>query len=439
MEDLELLNEIISQNPWWTGSAPLKEKTTTRDVWSEVLEDIGKKEVTCFVGLRRVGKTILMKQAIQHLLENEIAPKRILYFSFDAMKKEESIIRRIVTIYSRNIIQEVPNELSSKVFIFLDEVQKIKEWGEEVKSIFDKGWDIKFFVSGSSSMNILKGSGESLLGRIRIHRIHPFSFREFLRHNGMEIGNMPLGDLKPPLQTEKIILLFDRYMELGGFPETYSLTKEGLKNTLKTWIDLVFYRDIVNLFEVKRIDALEGLFYSFVKESGNIVNYAKLANSLNTKFETIKTYIEYLDNSFLIEKSQYYSGSRIKISEKNFKIYASDHAFFHLEDTEEGLIAETLVFNHCKKHIWEEVFYWKDTKGNEVDIVILKNKTLLPIEVKFKSKVDKKELKGLFSFMDKYNCKNGIVVTKNSLDSIESEGKEIHMVPIWLFLLANQY
>lgn len=437
MEDLELLNEIIAQNPWWAGGAPLKEKTTARDIWSVVLEEIGSKVVTCFVGLRRVGKTILLKQTIQHLLEKGTAPNRILYFSFDAMKKEETIVRRIVTLYSRNILREVPNELTDKVFIFLDEVQKIKEWGEEVKSIYDKGWKIKFFVSGSSSMNILKGSGESLIGRIRIHRIHPFSFREFLRHNRVEIEKIPIGELKVPLQAEKIMLLFDRYKELGGFPETYSLTKETLKNTLKTWIDLVFYRDIVNLFEVKRIDALEGLFYSFVKESGNIVNYAKLANSLNTKFETIKTYIEYLDYSFLIEKSPFYSGSRIKVSEKNFKIYASDHAFFNLEETEEGLIAETLVFNHCKKHISEDVFYWKDTKGNEVDIVFLRNKNLLPIEVKFKSKVDKKELKGLFSFMDKYECKNGIVVTRNSLDSLESNGKKISLVPIWLFLLQE--
>lgn len=435
MEDLELLNEIISQNRWWTGGAPLKEKTTKRDIWDKVLEEIESQEVTCFVGLRRVGKTILLKQTIQHLLDKGATPNRILYFSFDAMKKEETIVRRIVTLYSRNILREVPNELAEKVFIFLDEVQKIKEWGEEVKSIYDKGWKIKFFVSGSSSMNILKGSGESLIGRIRIHRIHPFSFREFLRHNRVEIEKMPVGELKVPLQAEKIMLLFDRYKELGGFPETFSLTKEALKNTLKTWVDLVFYRDIVNLFEIKRIDALEGLFYSFVKESGNIVNYAKLANSLNTKFETIKTYIEYLDNSFLIEKSPFYSGSRIKRSEKNFKIYASDHAFFNLEETEEGLLAETLVFNHCKKHISEDVFYWKDTKGNEVDIVFLQNQNLLPIEVKFKSKVDKKELKGLFSFMNKYECKNGIVVTRNSLDSFESEEKKILLVPVWLFLL----
>jgi len=95
------------------------------------------------------------------------------------------------------------------------------------------------------------------------------------------------------------------------------------------------------------------------------------------------------------------------------------------------------VFNHCKKHISDEVFYWKDTKGNEVDIVFLRNKNLLPIEVKFKSKVDKKELKGLFSFMDKYECKNGIVVTRNSLDSLESNGKTISFVPVWLFLLQE--
>ncbi len=72
-----------------------------------------------------------------------------------------------------------------------------------------------------------------------------------------------------------------------------------------------------------------------------------------------------------------------------------------------------------------------------MDIVLLRNKTLLPIEVKFKSRIDKKELKGLLSFMDKYKCKNGIVVTKNSLDSIEYNGKKIQLMPVWLFLLAN--
>ncbi|VVB90977.1 AAA domain protein [uncultured archaeon] len=437
MEDLELLNEMVSQNPWWSGGKPLKEKTTTRDIWSKVLKEIDRKEVICFVGLRRVGKTVLMKQVIQNLLEKGIAPERILYFSFDAMKKEEAIIRRIVTLYSRNIIQEVTSELSLPVYIFLDEVQKIKEWGEEVKSIYDKDWNIKFLVSGSSSMNILKGSGESLLGRIKIHKIYPFSFREFLRYNGMEIERVLIEYIKPPLQTEKLMLFFDRYMKTGGFPEIYSLEENQIKNTLKTWVDLAFYRDIVNIFEVKRSDVLEGLFYSFIKESGNTVNYAKLSNSLNTKFETIKTYIEYLNNSFLIEKSPFYSASRIKVSEKNFKIYVSDHAFFHLEETEEGLIAETLVFNHCKKRISGDVFYWQDKKKNEVDIVLKHNKTLLPIEVKFRSKVDKKELKGMLSLMEKCKSRNGIVVTKNSLETLDLNGNRITLVPAWLFLLAE--
>ncbi len=125
------------------------------------------------------------------------------------------------------------------------------------------------------------------------------------------------------------------------------------------------------------------------------------------------------------------------MSEKNVKIYAQDHAFFHLEDTEEGLIAETMVFNHCRQHISEDVFYWKDQRGNEVDIVLSRNKSLLPIEVKFKSKIDKKELKSLFSFMEEYECKNGIVVTRSSFDRIVSDGKTVLIIPLWLFLLAE--
>ncbi len=437
MQDTELLNEIISQNPWWRNGKILEEKTTTRDIWKEVLKDTARKEVVCFVGLRRVGKTTLMKQTIHHLIKEGVEPERILYFSFDAMKKEEFIIKHIISLYIQNILEEVASELSKKVYLFFDEVQKVREWGEEVKSLHDRGWKMKFFVSGSSSMNILKGSGESLLGRIKIHRIYPFSFTEFLRYNGVETEKVPFEKIKYPVQAEKIMLLFNRYLGLGGFPETYPLLDSQIKIALKTGIDLTFYRDIVNIFEVKRLDVLEGIFYSFVKESGNVINYSKLANSLNTKFETLKTYVEYLDDSFLIVKSPFYSTSRIKTFEKNVKVYAADHGFFHLEDVKEGLRIETLVFNHCKKLISDDVFYWQDKKKNEVDIVLRHDKTLLPIEVKFKSKVDKRELKGLLAFMEKHHVDRGIVVTKNSFETIDFDRKRITLLPIWLFLLTR--
>ncbi len=83
------------------------------------------------------------------------------------MKREKRIIRRIFDLYFRNILKQLPGE-GDNVYIFLDEVQKISDWSEEVKSLHDRGYPVKFIVTGSSAMNIMRGSGESLVGRIDI-------------------------------------------------------------------------------------------------------------------------------------------------------------------------------------------------------------------------------------------------------------------------------
>jgi len=116
----------------------------------------------------------------------------------------------------------------------------------------------------------------------------------------------------------------------------YPMTgQERIRDYIMTVLDLTFYRDIINLFEVKRPDVLEGMFYSFVRESGNVINYHTLTNNLNTKYETVKTYIEYLTSSFFISRSYLYSKSTLKSFRKNPKIYASDNAFFYLIDAKE--------------------------------------------------------------------------------------------------------
>lgn len=435
MNEQELLNWLIVQNQWWkSGELRLEKDLIERDVYKKIIEDINTPEVLALVGLRRIGKTTLLKQLIRHLLtENKVQPKNVLYLSFDAMKREETIIKRVLNLYFQQILQKATDEIGI-VYVFFDEVQKVKEWGEEIKSFYDLGVPIKFFVSGSSSMNILKGSGESLIGRIKVYKIYPFSFREYLKYHGTEINEIGLNKIKYPVQAEKIIILFNNYLKFGGFPELYKLTEAQLKNNLKVIIDLTFYRDIVNIFEVKRTDILEGLFYSFVRESGNVINYSNLANSLNTKFETIKTYVEYLISSFLISKSMFFSESKIKTFEKNPKIYAADHAFSHLSEIEEGLKVETAVFNHCIRS--SDIFYWKDERKHETDMILV-NKGAVPVEVKYKSQIDKKDLRGLLKFMEKFKVMEGIVVTKDLFETKRIEGERIRFIPAWLFLLTT--
>ena len=439
MNEQELLREMESQNRWWTEkSIELEKGLIERDIYRKINEGINKREVTGIVGLRRVGKTTILKQIIKSLLDSGLDAKRILFLSFDGFKKSEKILKQVLDIYFRHMLETTPDKLVDKVFVFFDEVQKIEEWSEEIKSFYEKGYKIKFYVSGSSSMNILRGSGESLTGRINIHKVFPFSFREFLKLNGVDAGKTDIFKIKYPANSEAILALYSKYFRLGGFPELYSLPQQEIKAKLKTFVDLTFYRDIVNIFEVKRPDVLEGLFFSILKESGNIVNYNNLSNSLNTKFETVKSYIEHLSSSFLISQSRFFSRSR-KAIEKNAKMYVSDHSFSNLAEIEEGLKAETIIYNHLRVLVesgeFDSISYWRDRK-NEVDIALTIGKEVVPIEVKYKNQITQADLKGLLKFMDIYKLKEGILVTKDLFEEKQIGEKEILFVPVWLFLLA---
>ncbi len=166
---------------------------------------------------------------------------------------------------------------------------------------------------------------------------------------------------------------------------------------------------------------MEGLFHQFVNQSGQKINYNKLSDSLDTRYETVKNYIEYLEMSFLIDKSYSYTENRLKRYRKNPKIYISDHGFSHLEYIKTGLMVETMVYNHWKLRY--EVSYGTD--GHETDIILLSEDKLIPIEVKYKEDIEKSDIEGLVK---------EIVVTKNDLQEENIAKKRYYS-----FLLGSFY
>lgn len=432
----KLLAEMNRQNPWWsTGKIDLEPDLIKRDIYSHIKNQIDSDQITALVGLRRTGKTTILYQIISHLLNNH-PQKNILYFSIDLMEKQDMIIRDILDTYLQNILKEIPEDLNDKVYIFFDEIQKVKEWGNEIKSIWDRKYPIKFFVSGSSSMNILKGSGESLVGRINVNKVKPFSFREYLKYHDISVEkqtfqNMIDSDIDYPLNSEKIRMMFNRYIEEGGFPETYEL--ENVREYINDLLSLSFYRDIINLLTVKRPEVLEGLFHQFISQSGQVINYNHLADALDTRYKTIKSYIEYLEMSFLINKSLKYTKNKLKKYKKNPKIYISDHGFSYLENLEKGLKIETIIFNLLNRN--NEVYYWSDDK--EVDLIVEKGSKIIPIEVKYKENIEKGDLSGLLNFMDESDVEEGIVVSKNQYSTESYDDFTISLIPAWLFSLIK--
>ena len=290
-----------------------------------------------------------------------------------------------------------------------------------IKSYYDRGYPIKFFVSGSSSMNILHGSGESLVGRIRIHRLEPFSFREFLRYRGVKVYEY---DGIPP-NASKLRLEFERYLKMGGFPESYG---QNLLEYISTMTDLIIYRDIIDVLDVKRPRLLKDIFYNLLEQSGNTVNYANISRDTGAKYETIRAYMDYLEMAFFIHRSPLFPGKTPQ-RKKLLKVYSGDHAFLALNPPKKGNLVETVVYNHLRP--LGSIYYWHNS--GEVDI-ILKREEVLPFEVSIS---EKKSPKHLLSFMEKFNLKKGYLVTADEFEEETYGEKKILRIPAYLFLLNS--
>lgn len=421
---MSLTEEITRQNPWWRGKEVIID-TTEREFEEEIISELSEDIVTAITGLRRSGKTTLVKRVIKHLLnEGDHPSKHVMYFSFDIEKVE---IDELLQTYFTEILRTPPED-ADQTFIFLDEVQKIDNWSDHVKAYYDSYEDIKFVITGSSSANIRKGGGESLVGRMSTKDLTTFTFREYLRYNDVNIPEKEFGDFPMPVNDSEIKTKFLEYLETGGFPGLITFDETTKIERLKDIIDLTLFRDVIEIFEIQRPELLQGIFRSLSANSSSIVNYNKISKNHDAQYKTVKKYIEELEQSFLIELSRRFENNIFKEYRKRPKIYSSDHSFCILENADQGLTAETLAYNHIKT--LGETGYWRKNK-NEVDIVLKRDDDIYGCEVKYKNKIRESDKKGLKNFNKEFPKSEDYMLTKDELD----RDGPIKMIPLWLFLL----
>lgn len=421
---MTLTEELTRQNPWWRGKE-VTDETIEREIEDEIISELSEDIVTAITGLRRAGKTTLLKRTIKHLLvEKNHPPKNVMYFSFDIEKAE---VNELLQSYFQEILR-APAEDADQTFVFLDEVQKIDNWSDHVKAYHDSYENIKFVITGSSSANIRKGGGESLVGRMSIRNLTTFTFREFLRYNRIDIPEKEFGDFPMPVNDSEIKTGFLEYLEIGGFAGLIPLDEATRIERLKDIIDLTLFRDVVEIFEIQRPELLQGIFRSLSSNSGSIVNYSKISKNHDAQYKTVKKYIEELEQSFIIDVSRRFENNVFKEYRKRPKIYSSDHSFCHLENADRGLLAETVAYNHIRTA--GETGYWRKDK-DEVDIVLKRDEEIFGLEVKYKNEIRDSDKKGLRKFKEEFPNSENYVFTKRKLD----RDGEIKMIPLWLFLL----
>jgi hypothetical protein len=402
-------------NPWW------KEKTfIVKDYsWRKILEELERflsfRQILALVGLRRVGKTTLVLKIIERSLE-DISPEHILYFSFDDFSRLD--INDLLIAY-RELFPEVDLRKGRFLFCF-DEIQKLQNWQEKIKRLYDTYPHIKIIVTGSESLFLRKRMKETLAGRIFEFRIAPLNFKEYLYFTKNEslIKNLQL-------YKEEIAKLYREFLKSNGFPELVGIKDEMIihKYLRESVVDKILFRDIPYLFKAKNLDLIAEILDIIIFSPGQIIDITKLSKELSLSRQVVSVYLDYLEKSFLIKKVYNFSKS-LRREKRALKKYYPAIIFPSSVESNFSLCFENSL-------IWQLdiQFFYRDAYKNEVDAVITTKDRILPLEIK-SGKID---LKSLHYFMRKHKVRDAVVIT------LDREGREgrIKLIPFYKYLLKR--
>ena len=464
---MDIITSLTQTNRWWiTGKIDdIFLYKTIRSEFEQIKALLGMERILSVIGPRRVGKSTLLLQTINFCLESGVEPGRILRLNADdpTLFWDGATIYDVIETYASEILHENLNDLTERIYIFIDEIHVLKDWQVWLKYYFDRKLKIKFIISGSSAAHLFEGSKESLLGRIESVLILPLSFTQFadfwnVYRNDGKIGEFlsmsPSGSayVKPEdfyneltenhwrLKEYKpyVNKVLKEYLLYGGYPEYFTVQNGALwqKRLVEDNIGQGLYRDIINVYNIKNPERLERLLYFVAANNGQDFNFKTIGDTINCDGETVSGYLSFLERAYFITVLNNYSSNAGKTIRKNRKLYVLDNGIVNallrtpeLSPTLEGGLIESCCVRDargvCENNFWRS-YYWRED-GGEVDIVIDKGTGLLPVEVKYRNDP---EAGGLNAFANKFKLKDSVrlIITKDLLDKRDNTIS----IPFWL-------
>jgi hypothetical protein len=399
-----------------------------REIFNKLVDEIKTRQIISLIGMRRTGKSVLLRQIIDHLIQSEkVGRENILFYSFDEEQpKIEDIIKEYKSRTGKDILKE-----NNRIYIFLDEIQKLENWQNQIKYYYDNYSNIKFFISGSSSLFIKKNIRESLAGRIYEFTLYPLSFREFLifRDKAEFIE-------KPSMFEDLLKTEFPAYPK-RQFIEIVNESEEKAGEYVRTLIEKIVYQDIPKIFPIENEELLMKIMKIIASNPGMLSDYKSLSNELGISRVTLSNYFFYLEESFLIRKLYNFSKNNLTSEKRMKKFYLSSTGLFAFlnNNIEESKLIENLVVLTAGAR-----FFWRTPQKYEVDIILTKDNEITPIEIKYKNNISPKEVKNLIRFSRDFDIGKAIMITRDLSERREFElgnGRcvEINFVPVWKFLL----
>ena len=421
---------LADQNSHWQGSK--LSVGITRELLVEITSSINAKQIIVITGIRRCGKSIVLRQIQEQLLASGIPAKNILFLNVEHPLLDEY---RQKVKYLDQLFQEFLSLVlpEGKTFFFLDEVQFFEHWQVFVKAQYETG-KVKFFLTGSNSW-LLSAEYASLLSGRTIHlELFPFSFREYLRAKEIE-GTSPLTIAT---KQREIIQHLPHFLSWGGFPEVVFSSDDGVRRELLTnYYQNILLRDIAPRFKVANSREMQELARYLFSHIGKPFSYAQLGKTIGISDKTVKDYLHYFSQAYLLfEVNQYFPSLKRQMANVK-KVYAGDNGFaealgFRFSE-DKGRFMENAVFLELKRRK-KEIYYARNKQ--ECDFIVKEGRKItaaIQVCAALTSENRKREIAGLQEAMQAFHLKKGLILT---LEQEEKIGN-IAVLPLWKWLLQK--
>lgn len=336
-------------------------------------------------------------------------------------------------------------------FIFLDELHFVENWQEILKYYYDLNNNIHFIVTGSASLYLYKNTRESLAGRILDFYLPTLTYHEYLylKYNiKIDITkNFFNQDIFEILNNFKILdIYFEKdffsFLNYGEFPQIIFEDNKLIRDKYieESILDKIFSKDIF-LFQIEKFREIRVLFKVLCQNVAQFINKENISREIGLSQPTLRNYMDVLKKTFLIDYINNFLKS-IRSQEKSFKkVFINSTnilgAVMEIKDFKNilypdffGHVLENFVFNELSKVLDCDIYFYHKNK-KEIDLILVKDDKIIPVEIKSSSNCSKKDINHLNLFMRERKLSRGFYIYGGKLDIIKNYNTEIILIPYY--------
>lgn len=365
---------------------------------NQIKDHIDDPMIKVIKGIRRSGKTELLKMIMEKLKETGIDDDQIIYInyeSFDTIK-----LRDFKKLY--DYVEEIYDNTNKKLYIFLDEIQEVKSWEQAVRGIrVDIPSDI--YLTGSNA-DLLSGELATLLaGRYVEIDVYPLSYNEFKLF------------YKDIIKETEPMNVFSQYLKRGGFPDLINIKQKDsvIDNYLKSIYNTVVLRDVIERNEIRNPEQLKRILVYIMDNigqltsGGKIIKYLKGANNENLSTTALYKYIDALENALIIYSAKPYDIKGKRLMKRSEKFYLADlglrHTVLGYKENDIAQMLENIVYLELLRRGYD--VYVGRIDQYEVDFVAKKKNKIKYYQVSYSildDQVAEREYRSLEMIEDNY-------------------------------------